>query len=56
MQNVTKLRMVDDATAEATWILTGRLGVLPLSVVFTSTFKLDLITGMAFFGTWSDYK
>eukprot|EP00884_Botryococcus_braunii_P000619 jgi/Botrbrau1/10558/Bobra.0343s0007.1 len=43
--SVSKLRMVDDATAEAAWSLTGTLGAVPLSITFTSTFKLDLITG-----------
>lgn len=43
--SVTKLRMLDDATAEATWNLAGTLGVVPLSITFTSTFKLDLLTG-----------
>lgn len=45
LQDILKLRMLDRGTAEALWRLGGTVGVIPISIAVTSTFKLDLITG-----------
>ena len=42
---VSRLRMLDNATAQIDWRLTGSLGPFPLDLVGTTTLSLNLLTG-----------
>ncbi len=45
LQRVTNLKMLDRGSAQIEWVLTGSVGVFPVTIGVQSVFEINQLTG-----------